>query len=66
MKIVRCKPGHSIHIHLKTDVDPATPADYLFGQSGIDIFIGHMTDQEVKIALQAPKYFSVTHDKRLT
>lgn len=62
MNIVKCKAGHSIHIVLKADVDPATPVGYLFGHSsGIDIFVGHMTERQVKLALDVPKYFAVIH-----
>lgn len=65
MQILRCKPGHSIHIHLKANVDPATPVDYVFGHSGIDIYIGYSTDQEVRVAVQAPPAFNVVHSKDL-
>ena len=66
MKIVKCKPGHSLHIAPQANVDPATPIDYLFGHSGIDIFVGHVTEQEVRIALQVPKQFKIVHHKQLT
>lgn len=59
MKIVKCKAGHSIHIVLKAEVDPATPVGYLFGYSGIDIFIGQVTEQQVKLALDIPESFTI-------
>ena len=65
MKIVTCKPGHSLHIVLKANVDPATPVGYLFDYNGIDIYIGHMTAKQVKLALDAPKYFTVVHRTQL-
>lgn len=65
MQILRCKPGHSIHIDVKAEVDPATPVDYIFTHSGIDIYIGHSNDQEVRLALQVPPHFKVVHSKDL-
>ena len=63
MQILRCKPGHSIHIDLKANVDRAAPVDYVFGHSGIDIYIGYADDQEVRIAVQVPPSFRVVHSK---
>lgn len=65
MKILKCQPGHSIHIKLKDSVDPATPVDYVFGHSEIDIYIGYSTGKEVRVAVQVPQYFNVVHYKEL-
>ena len=65
MKILKCKPGHSIHIGVKANVDPAMPVNVLFAQKGIDIYIGYSDDQEVRVAVQVPHYLHVMHSKDL-
>jgi len=66
MLVLRCKPGHSIHIDVKANVDPATPVGHLFGHSGISIYIGYSDREEVRLAVQAPPSFNVVHSKELT
>src|SRR3569832_1912838 len=55
MRIVTCKPGHSLEIKLKTEIRPDLPAQRLFAQGYIEIFVGRVKENEIKLAIMVPR-----------
>src|SRR3569623_484532 len=55
MRIVTCKPGHSLEIKLKTEIRPDLPAQRLFAQGNIEIFVGRVKENEIKLAIMVPR-----------
>src|SRR3569832_1228943 len=63
MRIVTCKPGHSLEIKLKTEIRPDLPAQRLFAQGNIEIFVGHKKKNENKQANKDPQQQAVVHNQ---
>jgi len=63
MHIITCKPGHTIEIKLKPDVHPDSRSHWLFDQGNIEIFVGRITSDEIKLAIVAPRQFTVLHNQ---
>lgn len=64
MRIVTCKPGHSIEIKLKAGTQPDFPAQRLFSQGNIEIFVGRVKESEIKLAIMTPQQLSVVHNRQ--
>lgn len=63
MRIVTCKPGHSIEIKLKMGTRLDFPAQHLFSQGNIEIFVGRVKGNEIKLAIMVPRQLSVVHNQ---
>lgn len=63
MRIITCKPGHSVEIKLKAHTAPHMPAHQLFMHETIEIFIGRVKEEEIKLAVIAPRQFTVLHNR---
>ena len=63
MQIVTCKAGHSIEIKLKPNLQADFPSQGLFSQGNIEIFIGRVKDNELKLAIMVPRQFMVVHNQ---
>src|SRR3569833_3568298 len=59
MRIVTCKPGHSIEIKLKTEIRPVLPAQRLYAQGNIEILVGRVKENEIKLASMVPRQLAV-------
>lgn len=62
MRIITCRPGHSVEIKLKTPTSPQFPAYHLFAHESIEIFVGRVKEHEIKLAVMAPRQFTVLHN----
>src|SRR3569832_1231608 len=64
MRIVTCKPGHSLEIKLKTEIRPDLPAQRLITQGNIEIFVGRVKENEIKLAIMVPRQLAVVHKQK--
>src|SRR3569833_4433502 len=64
MRIVTCKPGHSLEIKLKTEIRPDLPAQRLIAQGYIEIFVGRVKENEIKLAIMVPRQLAVVHNQK--
>src|SRR3569832_1302018 len=64
MRIVTCKPGHSLEIKLKTDIRPDLPAQRHNAQNNIDIFVGRVMEFEIKLAILVARQLAVVHNQK--
>ncbi len=60
MRILTCKPGHTLQIDLPQRQPDDLPARHLFEQGPIEIFIGHVREHEIKIAISCDPRMTVT------
>ncbi len=62
MRIITCRPGHSVEIKLKALTSPQLSAHQLFAYENIEIFVGRVKEDEIKLAVMAPRQFAVVHN----
>ncbi len=52
MRILTCRPGQTVQIDLPPQHHGGLPARHLFVQGPIEIYIGRIREQEVRIAVK--------------
>ncbi len=59
MLVLTRKPGQAIQIDLMEDLDPRTPVGELFATGPIEIIIGGIRGDQVKLGIHADKRFRI-------
>jgi sRNA-binding carbon storage regulator CsrA len=63
MLVLTRKPGQAIQIDLMEDLDPRTPVGELFAQGPIEIIVGGIRGDQVKLGINADKRFRILRDE---
>ncbi len=63
MLVLTRKPGQAIQIDLMEDLDPQTPVGELFQTGPIEIIIGGIRGDQVKLGIHADSRFRILRDE---
>lgn len=63
MHIVTCRPGHTLEIKLRSGTHRDLPGQEIFSQGNIEIFVGRITQEGLRLAIVLPRQLMVTHNR---
>lgn len=59
IRLLTCRPGHVLKFVLAQGVDLGTPIGRFFQEGGIDIVVGNVHDEQIRLAISAHEGFVV-------